>query len=427
MFADKVDIEVRAGKGGDGTMSFRHEKFRAKGGPDGGDGGSGGNVIFEVDHNINTLAIFKRLKSIRAQDGQDGGTNRMAGKGGEDTVVKVPVGTIVYEDQKIGDRKVLADLTVHGQQAVLAKGGRGGFGNAHFTASARQAPRIAEKGEMGENRNITLELKLVADVGLVGLPNAGKSTLLSVITNAKPQVADYPFTTLIPNLGVVDFEGDTILVADIPGLIAGASKGKGLGDDFLRHIERTAVILHLIDAHGDVVNDYQIIQNELKNYAVDLTEKPQIIVLTKTEHLDGPNGTEAKRLISEVKKAASDVPIFLISAQAHQGLDALLRETLIYVKKARDRRQAEENDELPVIGEQALPYLWKVTQEAQDIYRVSGEQIEGFARRTNWDSDDGVERMRDIMRKKGIAKELLRLGIEPGHKILIGPHELEWL
>jgi GTPase len=427
MFADKVEIEVRAGKGGDGALSFRHEKYRAKGGPDGGDGGRGGNVIFEVDHNLNTLASFKRLKSIRAQDGQDGGTNRMAGKGGEDTLIKVPVGTMVYEDQKTGPRKLIADLTKHGQRAVLAKGGRGGFGNAHFTASTRQAPRIAEKGEMGDRRNITLELKLVADVGLVGLPNAGKSTLLSVITNAKPEIADYPFTTLVPNLGVVDFEQDTMLVADIPGLIEGASRGKGLGDEFLRHIERTAVLLHLIDSHGDVARDYQIVQKELEEYAVDLTQKPQVIVLTKTEHLTRQNDKEAKRLVSELQRVAPGCPVFLISAQAHHGLDALLRETLVYVKRARLERQIQESEELPVIGEQALPYLWKAIQEAPGVYRVSGEQIEGFARRTNWDSEEGVERLRDIMRKKGIAKELIRLGIVPGHKILIGPQELEWL
>src|SRR5664279_4595075 len=242
MFADSATIEVRAGKGGDGRSSFRHEKYRAMGGPDGGNGGHGGDVIFAVDHNLNTLSHYRTAKIIRADDAEAGGGNRSNGAASDSITLGVPPGTEIWEDDKL-----LADLTAVDASVVIAKGGRGGFGNAHFKSSTRQSPRTAELGEPGEARKLRLELKLVADVGLVGLPNAGKSTLLSVISNAKPEIASYPFTTLVPNLGVVDVDDFGFLVADIPGLIEGASEGKGLGDEFLRHIERTAVLLHLID------------------------------------------------------------------------------------------------------------------------------------------------------------------------------------
>jgi GTP-binding protein len=282
MFADNVEIAVQAGKGGDGRLSFRQEKFRAKGGPDGGDGGRGGSVVFEVDHNLNTLSAFRRQKLVKAEDGQIGGSDRKHGKSGEDVIVKVPEGTQVYEGEQL-----IADLTHNGQTAIIARGGRGGFGNAHFTSSTRQAPRAVEVGDAGEHKALRLEMKMVADVGLVGLPNAGKSTLLSVISNAKPQIADYPFTTLTPNLGVVDHRDDTFLVADIPGLIEGASEGKGLGDEFLRHIERTAVLLHLIDAGSlQPAEDFKTIKNELKSYSVDLTQKSQLAVISKSETVD---------------------------------------------------------------------------------------------------------------------------------------------
>ncbi|HUC86835.1 MAG TPA: GTPase ObgE, partial [Candidatus Saccharimonadales bacterium] len=271
MFADKIEIRVIAGRGGDGRLSFRHEKYRPRGGPDGGDGGRGGSVVLRADHNLNTLSAFRRRSRIAAPGGESGGGDRRHGRNGEDVLVAVPEGTQVF----VGENLVV-DLVSSGQEAVVARGGRGGFGNAHFTSSVRQAPRAIELGEPGEEKQLTLELKLVADVGLVGLPNAGKSTLLSVISNAKPEIGDYPFTTLTPNLGVVDFEGQGFLVADIPGLIEGASQGKGLGDEFLRHIERTAVLLHLIDAYSDdVVRDYTLIHNELKSYSPALLQKPQ--------------------------------------------------------------------------------------------------------------------------------------------------------
>lgn len=417
-FADKVEVEVKAGKGGDGKLSFLHEKFRAMGGPDGGDGGRGGSVIFEADHNTDTLSRYKTTHSIVAEDGQGGGSNRKRGRSGEDIIVPVPPGTIVLE----GD-KVLADLTANGQRQVIARGGRGGFGNAHFKASARQAPKVAELGEQGEKLKLTLELKLVADVGLVGLPNAGKSTLLSVISNAKPEIGDYPFTTLVPNLGIVDFEDATFMVADIPGLIEGASQGKGLGDEFLRHIERTAVVVHLIDANGvDIANDYQTIENELKEYQVDLTGKPQIIALTKTEGM--PEKDVDSRIA--VLKKISKRPVFAISSVAHQGLDSMLREVVGLVKQTRAERQTAEAEVLPVIDISTLRDGWAV-EKTDDGFVVTGSRIESFGHRTNWDNPDAIERLRDIMRKQGIAKELEKQGIEYGDIVKLGTNELEWL
>src|SRR3954469_16017283 len=282
MFVDTASIQVKAGKGGDGRSSFRHEKYRAMGGPDGGDGGRGGDIILRVDHNLNTLVAYRNAKTIKAEAGSPGGGNRMHGKNGLDQIIPVPQGTQVWE----GD-VILADLTGVDDEVVIAKGGRGGFGNAHFKSSTRQSPRNAELGEPGEAHSLRLELKMVADVGLVGLPNAGKSTLLSVITNAKPEIADYAFTTLVPNLGVVDVDDYGFLVADIPGLIEGASEGKGLGDEFLRHIERTLVLVHLIDFYNeDLAHAYKTIQGEVKAYKTDLSKRPQVIVLSKIDGID---------------------------------------------------------------------------------------------------------------------------------------------
>lgn len=440
MFTDVTQLEVRAGKGGDGRLGFRHEKYRAKGGPDGGDGGHGGSVILEASHNQNTLSKYRNSRVIEAEDGQAGGSNRKAGKGGEDAVVPVPVGTTVLE----GD-EIIADLAHDGQQAVIAKGGRGGFGNAHFVSSTRQTPHLAEKGEPGERRKLTFELRLVADVGLVGLPNAGKSTLLSVITNAKPEIADYPFTTLVPNLGVVDFENNTFLAADIPGLIEGASQGKGLGDEFLRHVERTAVVLHLISADSeDITGDYQTIINELKSYKVDLTDRPQLVVLTKIETVDEEIVEAAIKKLQKVMKLSSSgltrgsdsrpesendkMNVFAISSVAHRGMDPLLRQASQLVLEARRaREEAAAAEPKVVISQKDFPNLWQLAAEEDGSWRITGGNIEGFGRRTDWDNPDAVERMRDILRKVGVAGELARRGVEPGAIIRIGPHEFEWL
>ncbi len=420
-FVDTASIEVKAGKGGDGRSSFLHEKYRAMGGPDGGDGGRGGDVILRVDHNLNTLVAYRNAKTIRAEAGSPGGGNRMHGKNGLDQIVPVPQGTQVWEDDVL-----LADLTGPHDEAIISKGGRGGFGNAHFKSSTRQTPRNAELGDPGEAHKVRLELKMVADVGLVGLPNAGKSTLLSVISNAKPEIASYPFTTLVPNLGVVDVDDFGFLVADIPGLIEGASEGKGLGDEFLRHIERTAVLLHLVDpGSADPAEDYRVIQAELKNYQVDLSTKPQIVVITKTETIDAE---ALKAATKAVKKAAGKTPLFSISAQTHQGLLEVLRAATVLVKAARlDRERVLAEAAVPVIETIDLPDFWRVTAEEDGNYRVTGDRIEGFARRTNFEEDDGVRRLRDILAKTGVARELRRQGIQDGDTVRIGDTELAWL
>src|SRR5690606_20710407 len=282
MFVDTAKAFVAAGRGGDGAVSFRHEIYVAKGGPDGSDGGRGGDVIFKAVDNLNTLIDFRYKPELKAEAGKNGYKANRRGRSAEDLVVEVPVGTVVKRDGE-----VIADLDINGEEVVIAKGGAGGFGNAHFKSSTRQAPRVAEKGEPGESFEAELELKLLADIGLVGFPNAGKSTFLSVVSNARPEIADYAFTTLTPNLGVADIDGSSLLIADIPGLIEGASEGKGLGHAFLRHIERTAVVLHLIDVYSeDVAASYRTIESELKSHNPELAERPEIILLTKTEGLD---------------------------------------------------------------------------------------------------------------------------------------------
>ncbi|MGH7142304.1 MAG: GTPase ObgE, partial [Candidatus Saccharimonadales bacterium] len=283
-FIDKVEVLLTAGDGGNGGLSFRREKYVAQGGPDGGDGGKGGDVVLSASSNLNTLARFRFQKELVAEHGQNGSRRRKHGKSAPDLIIEVPIGTIAAS----GGGQILADLTEEGQRVIIAIGGLGGFGNAHFVSSTRQAPQFAEKGEQGETLKVQLELKMIADVGLVGLPNSGKSTLLARISNARPEIADYPFTTLTPNLGMVDVDrNSSFLVADIPGLIEGASQGKGLGYEFLRHIERTAVIVHLIDAYqDDVTKAYRTVIEELRLYNASLLKRPEIVALTKVEGLD---------------------------------------------------------------------------------------------------------------------------------------------
>ncbi len=417
MFTDKIDIEVKAGNGGDGKLSFRHEKYVAKGGPDGGDGGRGGDIIFEVDHNLNTLSYFRSHRKIEAENGKHGENAKKAGHRGESITVKVPPGTVVVE----GD-KIIADLTTESQRVVIAEGGRGGFGNSHFTSSTRQTPRLAERGEPGERKSLTLELKLVADVGLVGLPNAGKSTLLSVISNAKPEIADYPFTTLVPNLGVVDANDFSFVAADIPGLIEGASHGKGLGDEFLRHVERTAVIWHLIDANStDPVKDWQTVMTELKTHSKDLAKKDQIVVLTK---IDSVPEEELAQKLKSLK--AKKLIVVSISAVAHKGLAELLRAARKPIEAARAKAIAVDAEAIPVIDESTIEDGWEV-KKTKTGFEISGKQIEKFAARTNFAQPDAVARLRHILARQGVAKELQKRRIKTGDIVRIGPHELEWL
>jgi len=415
MFVDKVQVSVEAGNGGDGKVSFRHEKFIDRGGPDGGDGGNGGDVIFEASRNQNTLAKFRFQKLVKAENGQAGSERRKHGKQGEDIIVPVPVGTVLLAS----DGEELADLKADGQAFVVAKGGRGGFGNAHFVSSIRQAPKVAEKGEQGETLTAVLELRMIADVGLVGLPNAGKSTLISVVSNAQPEIANYPFTTLVPQLGVVDIDKDTtLLFADIPGLIEGASEGKGLGDEFLRHVERTNVIIHLIDAYtDDLKTAYETIQKELKDYRTDLTKKPQIVVLTKVEGLDDEM---VKDRIKELKKVAKKQPVMAISALDKQGLKELLFAVKKLVAKAKpDEIKAE--DVIPVYKIKETEEAWRVTKD-DNGFVIRGRKIEKFAARTDFEDEHGVRRIRDIMKKMGIIRELERRGIKPGQTVRISKY-----
>jgi len=421
-FIDHVTVTVQAGDGGNGRTSFRHEKYIDKGGPDGGDGGNGGDVVFVASRNQNTLVSFRYHRELAAEPGGAGDKVRKHGKNGKDLEVAVPVGTVVTN----ADGLTLVDLTEDGQRAIVAAGGRGGFGNAHFISSVRQAPKFAEKGEAGELKELTLELKLIADVGLVGLPNAGKSTLLSVVSNARPEIADYPFTTLTPNLGVVDVDKESsLLFADIPGLIEGAAEGKGLGDEFLRHVERTAVLLHLIDASSeDVVADYQTIQNELTTYRTNLANKQQIVVLSKID-LVLPEELAEKRAAIEVV-LPKGAQLFTISSQAHENLKPLLYAVRATVDAERKRQVVEAPEEklVPVLRLKDQS-SWRVSHEG-DVFTVSGSKIERFAVRTDFTNEEGVRRLRVIMRKQGIMHELSRQGIKPGNTIRISGGSFEY-
>ncbi len=438
MFCDVAKVSLKAGKGGDGAVSFRHEIYINKGGPDGGNGGKGGSIIFKADKDTNTLIDFRYNPILVAENGGNGSGTRSAGRAGKNLIVEVPIGTVVKRDGR-----VIADLTRDKEEAVIAKGGDGGFGNAHFKSSVRQTPVIAEVGEPGEEFEAELELKLLADVGLVGLPNAGKSTFLSVVSNAKPEIADYPFTTLTPNLGVATIDRHDFLIADIPGLIEGAAEGKGLGHDFLRHVDRTAVLLHLIDIYNnDVKKAYQIVRRELDKYS-DLKDRPEIIALTKCEGVDEEIIEMQSQAIREINQNAY---IYSISAVSHQGIDDLLRALWQEIKLSKSKileRQSltidtkniisdqknqvislkkttsnEENepqvkqDELPVIslGREKLKNTWSVSLDEDGVYHVTGEKIEKFARRTDMSNYASINRLRDILKKLGIRAELTNQG-----------------
>lgn len=426
MFVDTAKVFIQAGKGGDGAVSFRHEIYVDKGGPDGGDGGKGGDVIFVASENVNTLLDFRYKPELKGSDGQNGSKRDRHGRSGEPLYVKVPMGTIVRKNDEI-----IADLTTDGQEVIIAKGGDGGFGNAHFKSSVRQTPRIAEKGEEGDTFEAALELKLLADVGLVGFPNAGKSTFLSVVSNARPEIADYAFTTLSPNLGVADIDDGSILIADLPGLIEGASEGKGLGDAFLRHIERTAVLLHLIDVYtDDIAAAYKTIRAELASYNVELSDRPEVIALTK---IDGLDADIVQMQMDTVKSVAGkNAQVFAISSTAHQGTKEVLRALRAKVVEARKIAAEDDVDvedteyETISLGKNQIAEGWtveKVTEEDQTYYKVVGDKIEKFARRTDFANFEGVNRLRDIMKKLGIAHELRRAGAEGDSLIHIGDSE----
>lgn len=414
-FIDTVTVQIIAGNGGNGAVSFRHEKFVDRGGPDGGDGGTGGSVVFVATRNENTLAAFRYQKELRAENGESGAKQRKHGKNGVNLVVPVPVGTVITK----ADGSIVADLAQDGQQSVAAAGGRGGFGNAHFVSSVRQAPKFAEKGETGEALAVSLELKMIADVGLVGLPNAGKSTLLARISNARPEIANYPFTTLTPNLGVADVDAHaSLLFADIPGLIEGAAQGKGLGHEFLRHIERTAVLVHVIDAYQDELSAaYRTIQEELRSYKVNLADRPQIVALNKTEGLDQEMIDD---LLARLRKLVPPhTQLFAISAQSGQGIKELLYAVKKEVAAARKAEQpTTEFESVPVLKLASEDEAWHVKKQG-NRFVVTGHRIEKFAARTDFANEQGVRRLRDIMKKMGIMHALARQGIEAGQYVAI--------
>lgn len=419
MFVDKTKIIVQGGDGGNGVVAWRHEKFIDRGGPAGGDGGDGGDLIMVGSRNQNTLATFRYQSELVAESGKPGSKQKKHGRSGKDYRVPVPVGTVVYNEAG----EVVADITEDGQEVVIAKGGKGGFGNAHFISSRRQSPKIAEKGEPGQLYEATLELKMIAEVGLIGLPNAGKSTLLSRVTNAKPEIADYAFTTIRPNLGVADVANErSVLIADIPGLIEGASEGKGLGDDFLRHVERTKVLIHLVDAYqDDVAQTYKTIRGELAAYKVDLSTKPEIIALSKVDGLDDEIIAEQMAALRTV--GGKDTPIFAISASSGKNLKELMYEVARVVTKTAES-EAEEPEEIPVISLEDTVDAWTVTQ-TDEGFVVSGQKIERFALRTDFDNEEGVDRLRDIMRKMGIMHNLERRKIDVETPIIFGKdHEI---
>src|SRR5574344_758069 len=427
MFVDTAKVQLTAGKGGDGAVSFRREIYIPKGGPDGGDGGNGGSIIFMADKDTNTLLDFRFNPLLNAEDGKNGSGQKCAGRAGEDLIVEVPIGTTIY--RRIDGKQIkLADLTHDKEQAVIAKGGDGGFGNAHFKSSVRQAPIVHELGEPGDAFEAELELKLLADVGLVGLPNAGKSTFLSVVTNAKPEIADYPFTTITPNLGVATIDHKDILIADIPGLIEGASEGKGLGNVFLRHVDRTAVLLHLIDVYNDDAGKaYLTIRNELDKYS-DLKYRAEIVALTKCEGVDDDIIKMQEDSIKAALKSSgrSKTKVFHISSMARQGTQDLLRalsEAVILNRKLENNQNEKaikleanktkqfndesdvsmdsqesfnnantSNTDIPVIklNPKMIKNTWTVekteTTDGNVVYHVKGERIEKVARSTHFDN-----------------------------------------
>ena len=417
MFADRAKIIIRSGKGGDGHVSFRRELYVPNGGPDGGDGGRGGDVVFEVDEGLNTLYDYRHRRKFKAQDGEEGGKRRCHGKSGGDIVLKVPEGTLIRE---AASGKVIADMSGENRRQVILKGGRGGAGNQHFATATMQVPKYAQPGQPAQELEVLLELKVIADVGLVGFPNVGKSTLLSRVTNARPKIANYHFTTLNPNLGVVDLEGGGFVIADIPGLIEGASQGVGLGHEFLRHIERTRVIIHLVDAAStegrDPVEDVYTINKELKAYQEEIAARPQVIAANKTDAIQAEAGADPiERLKQEFEPAG--IRVFPISAVTGTGLSELLYSVQELLKNTDQKPIVFEQEYFPeeMLIDETLPYTVEKTEEG--VYLVEGPRIEKMLGYTNLDSEKGFIFFQNFLKKTGILDELEAAGIQEGDTV----------
>ena len=425
MFTDYVKIYVTAGKGGNGAISFRHEKYVAAGGPDGGDGGKGGDVYFKVDKDANTLIEFRYKKKFKAQNGENGQGARKYGKSGDDLYIKVPIGTVIKDSST---NEVLADLSEPGEQVLILKGGRGGLGNSHFATSTRQAPRFAQDGEPGEEKELILELKLLADVGLIGFPNVGKSTFLSVVTSATPKIANYHFTTIDPNLGVVKSKyGDSFVIADISGIIEGASEGAGLGIQFLRHIERTRLLLHFIDVSGsenrNPVDDYKKINEELKRYSEKLAKRKQIIVANKSDLIqdDDRNFNELKKIAKE-----NNQPIFKISAVTGDGIEELMNyvsKTLKTLPKENLIDVTNEHEKVYKLDEKEESYTIK---KEGKIFIVKGENVDRIIRKVNITDNESLYYLHKKLDEIGLNQELKKQGIKNGDTVKIGNYEMVW-
>lgn len=421
MFTDYVKIIAKAGNGGNGAISFRREKYVAAGGPDGGDGGKGGDIYFEVDPDSNTLIDFRYNKKFKAENGKNGEGAHKYGKSGEDLVIKVPIGTIIRDAKT---NKVLADLSEPAQKELLLAGGRGGKGNSHFATSTRQAPRFAQDGEKGEEKELILELKLLADVGLIGFPNVGKSTFLSMTTSATPKIADYHFTTLEPNLGVVKTDyGDSFVIADIPGIIEGASEGTGLGLQFLRHIERTRLLLHVIDVSGsegrNPVQDFHTINEELKKYSEKLSKRKQIIVANKIDVMQDEN------LYNELEKVAKEnnMEIFKISAATGEGVSELIKHVAEVLKTLPKEDLIEIEDRKVYTLEDKDEYT--ITKE-DGMFVVRGEAVERIMRRVNIEDNESLYYFQKSLDNLGVNQKLKEMGIKEGDIVKIDDYELEW-
>ncbi|HIT17466.1 MAG TPA: GTPase ObgE [Candidatus Caccosoma faecigallinarum] len=420
MFIDKAILDVCAGNGGNGMVAFRHEKYIEKGGPSGGDGGRGGSVYFVGSSSINTLLEFKYRKKIVAPNGENGKGKQCYGKKGEDIYVKVPLGTIIYDEI---NNYVIADINENNQQVLIAKGGRGGRGNCHFANSRYQAPEIAENGEPGEKLKIRLELKLLADVGLVGFPSVGKSTLLSVVSAARPEIASYHFTTLSPNLGVVQLQDKSFVMADLPGLIEGASQGKGLGFQFLRHIERCRVLLHVIDMAAtdgrDPYQDYLTIKEELKQYNPELLKRPQLILANKMDQ------EEASLFLEEFKeKLQDDIPIYPISAITHQNIQPVIQKIFEILDKTPLFPLFIDKEEYKVYEYHEEEFC-QVKKE-KGIYIVYGKPVENLYQRSNLSTDAGVLKFIRILRYNGVEEKLKEAGIQDGDTVKVVEYEFEY-